>query len=152
MRTLLLPQAGQVARGSATIGIPSAGNMTINQNSTRAIVNWQGFSIGAGETVRINQPSATSAILNRVTGSNMSAIQGLLQSNGQVYLLNPHGIVVGPSGRIDAASFIGSTLRASDDDFMGGGGLTLEGDSNAGIVNLGTLTSSNGDLVLVAIA
>jgi filamentous hemagglutinin family protein len=145
-----LPQVGQVVRGSASIGAPSAASMTINQNSARAIVNWRSFSVGAGEAVRINQPSVSSAILNRVTGNDMSAIYGRLQSNGQVYLLNPHGILVGPSGQIDTAGFIASTLHTSNEEFMGGGKLTLQGSSSAGIVNLGTINASDGNVALIA--
>ena len=45
--------SGTVAAGSATI--TSAGKtLTVNQSSNRAIVNWQGFSVGAGETTRMN--------------------------------------------------------------------------------------------------
>jgi filamentous hemagglutinin family protein len=102
------PTGGNVVAGSPAI--TSAGkSLTINQSTNRAIVNWQGFSIGAGETTRINLPSSVSAILNRVTGANPSLIAGSLSSNGQVYLINPNGIVVGPNGRINTGGFVAST-------------------------------------------
>ena len=143
------PQGGTVAAGAATI--TSAGKtLTVNQTSNRAIINWQGFSIGAGETTRLNLPSSVSAILNRVTGANPSLIAGSLSSNGQVYLINPNGIVVGPNGRINTAGFVASTLNLPNDAFMQGGGLTFKGDSGAGIQVLGSVTASNGDVVLIA--
>ena len=77
--------------GTATINtIP--GTVTINQATTTASINWQDFSIATGELTRFQVPTSASATLNRVTGGNASAIYGTLQSNGQVYLLNPNGI------------------------------------------------------------
>ena len=123
--------------------ITSAGkNLTVNQSSNRAIINWQGFSVGAGETTRLNLPSSVSAILNRVTGADPSLIAGHLSSNGQVYLINPNGIVVGPNGQINTAGFVASTLNLSNDAFMAGGGMTFKGDSGAGIQVLGSVTAS----------
>jgi filamentous hemagglutinin family protein len=143
------PQGGQVVAGTATI--TSAGKtLTVNQSSNRSVINWQSFSISAGETTRINLPSSLSAILNRVTGADPSLIAGHLSSNGQVYLINPNGIVVGPNGRIDTGAFVASTLNLPNDAFMQGGGMTFQGDSGAGIQVLGSVTASNGDVVLIA--
>jgi len=41
------------------------------------------------------QQSSQSAVLNRVVGSSRSEILGSLLSNGQVYLINPNGIMFG---------------------------------------------------------
>ncbi|MFS8050736.1 filamentous hemagglutinin N-terminal domain-containing protein, partial [Rhizobium sp. BR 314] len=87
-----LPSGGQVAAGSATIGAPSAGSLTINQTSGSAVVNWQSFDVGKGNRVTFVQPDANSAILNRVTGQTSSTIAGQINANGQVYLINPNGI------------------------------------------------------------
>ncbi|MDE3156430.1 MAG: filamentous hemagglutinin N-terminal domain-containing protein, partial [Acidobacteriota bacterium] len=143
-----MPQGGQVVQGNATIASPSASQMVITQSSQRAVVNWNGFSIGPGGVLQINQPNASSAILNRVTGSDLSVINGQLRSNGQVYLLNPHGVVIGPGGTIDTAAFLASVLHVSDQAFMAGGPMTFAGDSTAGILNLGTIHASTGDVAL----
>ena len=71
-----LPTGGSVAAGSVAIAQPSATQMNITQSSQSAVVNWQGFSIGQGSAVNIAQPNASSAILNRVTGSMSSTIAG----------------------------------------------------------------------------
>src|SRR5262245_48379279 len=81
-----LPAGGQVAAGSATIGSPSAGSLTINQTSGSAVVNWQSFNVGKGSRVTFVQPDANAAILNRVTGKTTSTIAGQIKANGQVYL------------------------------------------------------------------
>ncbi len=114
--------------------------------------NWQSFSIGANEVARFNLPSSLSAILNRVTGSDPSLIAGRLSSNGQVYLINPNGIVVGPNGRVNTGAFVASTLNVPDAAFMRGSGMTFKGESGAGIQVLGQIKATNGDVVLVAAA
>ena len=148
-----LPQGGQVVQGSAAITVSSASQMIIHQRSPQAIIDWNGFSIGANSLLQILQPSAASAILNRVTGGDLSAIYGQLQANGHVFLINPHGIVIGPTGRIDAGALVASTLNTSNASFMAGtkgGALSFGGDSHAGIVNLGAVRTASGDIVLIA--
>ena len=95
---------GTVVAGSANIN--HAGNsLTVNQASDRAIINWNGFSIPAGHSATFNLPSSSSAVLNRVTGADPSAIHGSLQSNGQVFLINPNGILVGPNANINVGDW-----------------------------------------------
>ncbi|HEX3883081.1 MAG TPA: MBG domain-containing protein [Stellaceae bacterium] len=144
------PAGGTVVSGSATIA-RSGKNLTINQSTNRAILNWHSFSVGKGETTRIVEPSAASAILNRVTGGDPSVLLGRLQSNGQVYLINPNGVMVGPSGVIDTRGFIASTLNVPDAAFQQGGSLIFSGGSTATITNLGTIKSTGGDVALIAL-
>ncbi len=112
-----VPSGPQVVTGQATISAPDANTLNIT-NSDGAIINWQGFSIGAGETTRFLQPSSTSAVLNRVIGQNPSAILGSLLSNGSVFLINPNGILFGPSAVVDVHSLVASTLDLSDQNFL----------------------------------
>lgn len=63
------PEGATVVAGQVTIDQSRASLTHVHQSTDRAIINWQGFSNAAGETVRFSQPSATSAILNRVTGN-----------------------------------------------------------------------------------
>jgi filamentous hemagglutinin family protein len=144
------PTGGQVVSGTATINSPAPGTLTINQATSTAIINWQDFSIAAGELTRFQVPTSASATLNRVTGGNVSSIYGTLQSNGQLYLINPNGIVVGSSGQINTAGFVGSTLNFSDSQFNAQGDLNFSGSSNAGVNNQGTIHASTGDVYLIA--
>ncbi len=50
------PSGGTVATGQATIAV-TGHTVTVNQASNRAVINWQSFSVGAGETARFNLPS-----------------------------------------------------------------------------------------------
>src|SRR5690606_16763962 len=143
------PSGGQVVAGQAGISV-NGSTLTVKQLSNRAIIHWQDFSVPAGTTTRFVQPSASSAALNRVLGGNPSAIHGTLRANGQVYLINPKGILVGPSGVVDAGGFLASTLDVSDADFLSGGDLRFQGHSDASVVNLGKISASSSDVVLIA--
>ncbi|QVN23370.1 filamentous hemagglutinin N-terminal domain-containing protein [Burkholderia pyrrocinia] len=144
------PQGGQVVAGAA--GIARNGPLTtIQQQSQRAIVNWQSFGVNAGETVRFAQPATNAAILNRVTGALPSNINGLVQGNGKVFLVNPNGIVVGANGVINVqGGFVASTQNLSDTAFMQGGALTLSGGTDGSIQILGKISAPDGDITIVA--
>ena len=109
-----LPTGYSTAAGSVGFARTS-GTLTINQSSQNAIVNYQSFSIGQHNTVNIVQPNASSALLNRVTGSTPSTIAGHLNANGQVYLINPNGIAITKTGVVKVGGgFVASSLGMSD--------------------------------------
>ncbi|MGU3492567.1 YDG domain-containing protein [Xanthobacteraceae bacterium A53D] len=144
-----LPTGGKVVSGQATISAPNGGGMVINQTSGRAIINWNGFSVGSGNSVRFE--NGTGATLNRVTGFSQSQIDGSLSASGSLYLVNPNGITVGPSGTVTTGgSFIASTHDVSDAAFLAGGDLTFRGASTAGVINYGTIGALGGDVALIA--
>ena len=118
-RALALPTGPQVAAGAAQFANPAANALQIT-NTPGAVINWQSFSIAPNELVRFVQQSAASAVLNRVTGPQMSEILGRLQSNGRVFLVNPNGILIGPGAVVDVAGLVASTLPLSDRDFLDG--------------------------------
>ena len=113
------PTGAQVVNGTVSMARPNAATLNVT-NSPGSIINWQGFSIGAGEVTRFVQQSASSAVLNRVVGADISSIQGQLLSNGRVFLINPAGIIIGPNAMIDTAGFIGSALNMQNADFLAG--------------------------------
>jgi len=124
--------------------------LRVIQNSNRGIIDWNSFSIDNGQTTSFVVPDSRSATLNRVTGATVSRIDGALRSNGQVFLLNPNGVVVGRNGVIDVAGFTASTLDISNEDFLAGGDLRFRGDSQAAVVNLGAISAFDGDIFLIA--
>jgi filamentous hemagglutinin family protein len=144
-----LPQNGQFVGDTGTIARNGA-NLDITQSGARGIIDWKSFSIGAGRTVSIDNGSG--ATLNRVTGNAMSTIDGTLKATGSVYLINPHGVLIGRSGVITTGGrFVASTLDADNNAFMSGFDyLSLQGTSNSAVVNLGKISSSGGDVFLVA--
>lgn len=145
----VLPTGGKVAAGQATIGSAAGGTLTINQTSPKAIIDWAGFSIGKGETVAYD--NGAGATLNRVTGKQVSSVDGLLTGTGSVYLINPNGVITGRSGVVDVGgTFVASTLDIPDSAFLKGGALTFSGPSTAEVINLGSVGSLGGDVALIA--
>ena len=145
-----LPTGGTVVDGSATIS-QSGNNMTINQTTAKMAADWQSFSIGAGSTVTFNQPSASSVALNRVVGADVSLIQGALKANGQVFLLNPNGVLFTPTAQVDVGGIVASTLSLSTADFMDGN-YKFAGSSSNAIVNQGNITTVNGGTIALIAA
>jgi filamentous hemagglutinin family protein len=125
------------------------GNEWVIQSGDKAIVHWNEFSIGAEETVRFQQLGNTSAILNRVVGSNSSEILGALLSNGRVYVINPQGVLIGPNARIESAAFIASSLDILDQDFLEQKTILFSGEGRGMIVNLGTIACERGSVALI---
>ncbi|MDP3858045.1 MAG: filamentous hemagglutinin N-terminal domain-containing protein [Stagnimonas sp.] len=145
------PSGGQVIAGDIAFASPDAQTLTISQNSPTAVINWQDFSIGAGETVVFNQLSAAAAVLNRVTGDVPSSILGQLSGNGRVFLINPRGILFGASANVDVGSLVASTLDLADDDFLQGRYL-FAGDPASGeaIIQAGDIAVGDGGFVVLA--
>ena len=142
-----LPTGGQVVMGNVGIN-QQAASMVINQSTDRAIVNWSGFNIGSSASVQINQPSATAAMLNRVTGADPSKIFGQLKANGQVVLINPNGVLFGESSRIDVGSLVAATLNLSNEDFLAARYHFEGNESQSSIVNQGDISAQN--VVMIA--
>jgi len=108
-----LPAGGVVAAGAAGIA-NSTSATTITQTSANAVINWQSFGIGAGQTVQFIQPGSSSVALNRVLGSDPSSILGNLTANGKVFLLNPNGILFGSGASVNVGGLVASTMSITD--------------------------------------
>ncbi|WP_419234100.1 GLUG motif-containing protein [Aliarcobacter cryaerophilus] len=133
------PTGGTVVSGNATIS-QNANTTNINQSSNKAIINWQDFSIKSNETVNFNQPNVNSITLNRVIGNEKSIIDGALNANGQVWLINSNGVLFGKNAKVNTAGIVASTKDISNEDFNNGN-YNFKGNSNASIVNEGEIKS-----------
>ena len=168
LATTALPGGGQVSAGQATISSTGAA-MTINQGSQRAIINWQNFDIGSQASVNFQQPNSAAVTLNRAGGPTASRIEGQLTANGQVFLINPNGVLFGSGARVNVGGLVASTLNIRDDDFLSGnynfsgngGSITNQGQITAApggylafiaptITNSGTLSAPQGTVAMGA--
>lgn len=145
-----LPSDGTLTVGSGSIS-QNGGHMVINQHSDRMAIDWKSFSIGQDNSVTFNQPSSTAAALNRVTGSDVSLIQGAINANGQVFLVNPNGVLFTPTAQVDVGGLVASTLNISSEDFMAGN-YRFEGGSSNVVINQGNIQTTEGGYVALIAA
>ncbi len=141
-----LPTGGEVAAGSAAVSQPAANRMQVDQSSRKAILNWQSFSIAGDERVYFVQPAGGVA-LNRVLGADPSNIFGSLTATGQVFLVNPNGILFGPTARVDVGGLVASTLTIGDSDFAAGNYRFISAGTAGSVVNQGLLNAASGGYI-----
>ncbi|HZS22701.1 MAG TPA: filamentous hemagglutinin N-terminal domain-containing protein, partial [Pseudonocardiaceae bacterium] len=147
------PTGGTVVAGQGTIN-QTGGTTTVQQQSQSLSLNWQGFSVAPTETVQFVQPSTTAIALNRVIGNDASQIYGHLTANGQVFLINPNGVLFAPSAQVNVGGLVASSLNISDADFLAGNYKFQTGSSSsstspapASVINQGTIAASAGGSV-----
>ncbi|MFA9373197.1 MAG: filamentous hemagglutinin N-terminal domain-containing protein [Poseidonibacter sp.] len=135
------PSGGVVTSGSANIS--SSGNTTnIIQNTGNVTINWNKFNIASNETVNFKQPNVNSIALNRVIGNEKSIINGALNANGQVWILNSNGVLFGKNAKINTAGLLATTKNLSDEDFNAGN-YNFKGNSTESVINLGEIDISD---------
>lgn len=129
---LCLPEDGQVISGTVTSNYDSSGvihpasqdvfddALVLTQSSHGAIIEWGSFNIASTFKVQFNLPDATAAVLNRVVGAGQSLIDGLLASNGNVFLVNPAGIVFGGGSQVNVGGLVASTMDITNANFTAG--------------------------------
>jgi trimeric autotransporter adhesin len=137
-----LPSGGQVVVGTAQLQ-HSSNQLIVNQGTARLGIDWQSFNIGSGAVVEFRQPGADSVALNRIVGHSGSEIYGQLRANGQVFLVNPHGVLFAPGAKVDVGGLVASTLDITQADFAAGR-YTFAGNGAGSIVNQGSLRANTG--------
>jgi filamentous hemagglutinin family protein len=144
------PAGFECVQGNAKLAQQSNG-ITRIESSGRAIIHWNEFSIAIDEIVRFDQLGVDKSVLNRVTGESTSHLLGSLLSNGNVFLINPNGVFIGPGARIETNGFLASTADVLDKDFLNGNEMLFFQKNNEGkIINQGTIECPIGSVFLFA--
>ena len=133
------PLGGQVSAGVGSV-TQSGAATTIHQASPKLSLNWKSFNIAPQETVNFVQPSAAAIAVNRIFDTNGTQILGRLNANGQVYLINPNGILFGQGAQVNVGALVASTLGFTDAS-LNGSSRTFSGTGTGSIVNSGTINA-----------
>ena len=150
-----MPTRGQIQSGQGSIA-QNGKNMTVTQNSGKMAVDWTQFNIARDEAVKFAQPGRDAVALNRITGGQKSVIDGALSANGNLFLVNPNGVVFGKTSTVDVGSLVASTAQLND-SFMknfasstANLNLTIGDGNSSAILNEGTITAQGGLVALHA--
>uniref|UniRef100_UPI0006C7CB34 YDG domain-containing protein n=1 Tax=Neptunomonas antarctica TaxID=619304 RepID=UPI0006C7CB34 len=139
------PEGGLVVSGTGSIA-QSGATTTITQTTRNLSLNWDSFNIAARETVTFNQPSAAAIAVNRIMDSNGTQILGNLNANGQVYLINPNGILFGQNAQVNVGALVASTLDL-DDASLNSDSRSFSGAGTGSVINQGTINAADGGYV-----
>jgi filamentous hemagglutinin family protein len=137
------PLGGQVVSGKGRIS-QSGDTTTIEQSSQNLFVDWLSFNVGSDETVNFVQPSANAVAVNEISSTNGSQILGHLNANGEVWLINPNGIIFGQVAEVNVGGLVASTLN---DVSSSGNAASFSGDGAGSIINQGTINAATGGSV-----
>jgi filamentous hemagglutinin family protein len=143
------PTGPTVRAGQASVATPSTTSTIVTQTSTKAIINWQDFSVAANGSVQFIQPDASSITLNRVVGGSLSTIDGAIRANGQVWLINPNGVLFGQGSTVHVAGLLATSADIADGDFLSGN-YNFSGSGNASVVNNGKIQAAKGGSVVLS--
>ncbi|MBN1914400.1 MAG: filamentous hemagglutinin N-terminal domain-containing protein [Parachlamydiales bacterium] len=142
------PKGLEVAVGKAQVVSPDANTMEIHV-SDGAVLRWNDFSVEKGEKTTFFLSSDTAFVSNLVIAKNPSRIFGNINSNGQIFLFNPSGIVIGKSAHISAAGFIAGAFDVFEKDLMEAHEIGTK-QCEGLIVNYGTIDATKCVLLLGA--
>ncbi|WP_187275786.1 filamentous hemagglutinin N-terminal domain-containing protein [Parahaliea aestuarii] len=142
------PEGGQITGGAGTIS-GSGHNTRIEQMSDLLSIQWDSFNIDRHESVDFLQPHSSSVVLNQILQNGPSQIQGRLNANGHVLLINPRGVIFGENANVNVGALTASTLWLDKDDFLNGEWKLRAVDDEGGVVvNSGIINAASGVTLL----
>lgn len=114
---LAAPEGMQVESGQARL--QQVGPTTYITTETPATsLQFSSFNVAKHEGVHLQQPAASSRALCRINNAAPSQIDGSLVSNGIVYIVNPAGVIFGPTATVNVAGLVAAASNLSNQDFL----------------------------------
>jgi filamentous hemagglutinin family protein len=130
------------------------GNITVSpltdgvQNMTAsdgAIGHFSSFDIAAGNAVYCVQPNSSANALFRIFSGDGTQIYGSFEANGNIFLIDPAGILFGAGSQINVNGLVASCLDISNQDFLDGNYRFVAGGGDVGaVINNDTITAAEG--------
>ena len=149
--TLVMVSAVPAAFAGQGFTVDVNGNTTTyNQTDQNVYNRVDRYNIAADELHRYNQPNADAIFVQRVVGQDPSSILGSLVANGQVWIMNPGGVLIGADATVNAAGFMATSLVMEEDDFFAGNYTFNQEGSGGYVVNKGTIIVQNGGYAVLA--
>lgn len=139
------PSGSEVISGVGSVS-HSDTTTTINQSSQNLSLTWDNFNIAPNETVNFIQPSSSAIAINRIYSTDGTQILGHLNANGQVYLINPNGILFGRGSQVNVGALVASTLEMND-NMLNDSIRYFSGSNPNTIINQGTITATDGGYI-----
>lgn len=152
-----LPQGGIFAGGDAAGSIKQNGNLelNVNQNFQNAVIKWDSFDVGGSATVNFDYTGKSDFnTLNYVNSASASQIYGTINAqhegyNGNIFVVNPAGVQIGPSAQINVGSLYVSNKYLNENELakFNGNNITSLIDTtktaNAELMSLGNINAAN---------
>jgi filamentous hemagglutinin len=172
--TLPVPAANWLQKGQRPDYVVNGQAAQVNLKGPATVLNWNSLDVGKDARLTFNMVNNTDRVMNNVTGgaiNNRTTIDGMLKSNGQVYIVNPNGIVFSKTATVDVNALVASSLKIDDQRFMDGllspsvqaqmqadstlgrlpGAVVVQGDKEGGVLQQAAITAAkNGFIVLAA--
>ena len=135
-----------VTVGRAATASGTGTDTNITATAANNLIKWADYSVKQGETVNYDGKN----YLNIVTGGNTSAINGAIKNTGgDVYLVNPNGVIFGKTASVNVGNLYVSTQEESTLNmtaFTGSGNsplsTTVTDVGKADVVNMGSITAN----------
>ncbi len=138
------PTGGTVVGGTGTI-TQSGVTTDIYQQSSSMAIDWNSYNLNSDEVVNYIQPDSSSLSLNRILSNDPSQINGQINANGHVILVNPNGLFFGGTSSVNVGGLIASGLDISPNDFMNGNYIFNEVlGTNGTVINSGLINAATG--------
>jgi filamentous hemagglutinin family protein len=127
-----------VVKTGGTVGTVG-NNQDIKTNTTSSIVEATSANIGKDASVYVDQPTASSLSLIRVTGPGQSVWDGRFGSDGRIFFTNPDGLLISRGASVDVGSLFATSLSIQDQDFLAGRYQFTNAGNAGSVVNQGAI-------------
>ena len=136
------PEGGNIVDGSGSID-KQGNKTTVTQNSQNLVVDWDSFNVGKTEHVHFEQQHTTDSALNRIYDSRPSEIWGQLTGKGNIWLLNPNGVIFSKTAKVSTGGLVAAGLWMDSQDFMSGRYVLNNSRGTGDVSNAGVMEAKN---------